>query len=107
MRLFPEEDFHNLNEEFNIEPMYAKMSKDEVFSVKLMSTRRPSCARYPWDRFAVGESFFKAVSKEDLDADKGRPALPPNLKRKGISWTTCRIYHPRKKQYGYMATRVK
>jgi hypothetical protein len=46
------------------------------------------------------------MSKEELDADKGRPGVPSTVREHGINWTTKRIYRRNVKQYGYQVTRV-
>ena len=104
--IFNEEDFQDLNKSLKVRPMFTVMSKEEEDSVRVLSGRGGSTHRYPWDRIPVGRSFFKEVPKKDLDADKGRPALTPNLKRLGLKWTTRRIYNGYLNQYGYQCTRV-
>ena len=65
-------------------------------------------SRYPWrdPSYEVGDSFFKPMSKEEVDADKGRPGIPPSVREEGILWTSKRVYRRDVKQYGYKVTRL-
>ena len=84
------------------------MTESELKEAVPLSNRvGGSKPRYPWYQYSVGESFFKAMSKEDIDADKGRPSPPPSVKERGIVWTTTRIYNKQRKQYGYQCKRIK
>ena len=52
------------------------------------------------------EMQWKAVSKEELDAEKCRPGVPPSVRKEGINWKTKACYDNHKKQYGWLVTRV-
>lgn len=102
MPLYPE-----LDQVFQTDSLYTKMTSDEVKEAVSMSNRSGgSKPRYPWYTYDVGESFFKPMSKDELDADKGRPAPPPTVREMGIQWTSKRIYNRKRKQYGYQCTRI-
>lgn len=77
------------------------------YKFKSLSNRKGKSANYPWYSTPVGGWFFKAVSKEDLDNDKGRPGFPKGLSQKGIKWKTERVFCEETKQYGYYCERVK
>ena len=102
MSLYPE-----LDQIFQTDSLYTKMTSDEVKEAVSLSNRcGGSKPHYPWYTYDVGESFFKPMSKDELDEDKGRPAVPPSVREKGIRWTTTRIYNKKRKQYGYKCTRI-
>ncbi len=64
---------------------------------------------YPWrdPEYQIGDSFFKHVSKEDIDDGKGRPNVPTSLRETtGRRWTTTKAYNDQTKQYGYLCERV-
>lgn len=84
-----------------------EMSEEEVAdSVPLNGGKGGSKARYPWYTYKVGKSFFKPMSKEDMESGKGRPAPPKGTKEQGIVWTTQGIWNATRKQYGYQCTRI-
>jgi hypothetical protein len=87
---------------------YVRLTNEDKQHCVTLSTRGGSSQRYPWTdpSYDVGDSFFKAMSKEELDADKGRPGVPSTVREHGINWTTKRIYRRNVKQYGYQVTRV-
>jgi len=82
-----------------------KMSSDEIKSSESIS-RRGSSSSYPWLSCDVGEAFFKPMSLEDLKKDKGRPSVPPSLRKEGQKWRTSRIKNHVRKDYGYQVLRV-
>jgi|TARA_R100000005_G_C4877563_1_gene130833 hypothetical protein len=63
---------------------------------------------YPWrdPEYQVGDSFFKACTKRDVDEGKGRPNVPPTLKGTGRVWRTTKAYNNMTKQYGYFCERI-
>jgi len=77
------------------------------YKFKKLGGRGGSPCRYPWMSTPVNGWFFKAVSKEDFDEDKGRPGFPKSLKDSNMKWTTERIYCETTNEYGYLCTRVK
>ena len=95
-----------LNQTFNIDSPFTIMSPMELKEAVPMSKRGGSLARYPWYELEVGQAFFKAASKEDVDRDKGRPGAPESLKERGIVFKITKIYNKVKKQYGYQALRI-
>ena len=86
-----------------------RLSKDDERQCVSLSNRGGSLSRYPWrdPSYKIGDSFFKAMSKEEVENDKGRPGQPPSVRDEGIIWRSKRIYHTGKKQYGYQVTRIK
>tara|TARA_B100000029_G_scaffold217178_1_gene214975 strand:+ start:246 stop:563 length:318 start_codon:yes stop_codon:yes gene_type:complete len=103
--------YDNLNYEFNTPS--AKISFEKVDSkrrsyITPLSNRGGSTSRYPWrdPSYTIGDSFWKAVSKEELDAEKCRPGVPPSVRKEGINWKTKACYDNHKKQYGWLVTRV-
>ena len=88
-------------------PFVRLTTADEKQCVSL-SNRGGSLSRYPWrdPSYKVGDSFFKPMSKEEVDADKGRPGIPPSVREEGILWTSKRVYRRDVKQYGYKVTRL-
>lgn len=63
---------------------------------------------YPWrdPEYKVGDAFFKACSKSDVDDNRGRPSVPSNLRLSGRVWRTTKSYNNMTKQYGYLCERV-
>jgi len=103
--------FANLDAEFHIPSAkitYDKVSRKESQFITPLSNRGGSISRYPWrdPSYLVGDSFFKACSKEELDAEKCRPGVPPSVRKEGISWKTKASYCNRTKRYGWLCTRV-
>lgn len=76
------------------------------YSFKPLSNRVGKGPTYPWYTTPVGGWFFKAVSKEELDSDKGRPGYPKNIAEKGIVWKSQKMYCEDTKQYGYHCQRI-
>ena len=106
-------DADKLNTVFGIEdnprllsPFYIKMKSDANF-IPISKRSGGSSQRYPWidPSYAVGDSFFKPMSKEEVEADKGRPGAPPSVKAQGLVWKTKSGYFADTKQYGYKVTR--
>ena len=85
-----------------------RLSKDDERQCASLSNRGGSLSRYPWrdPSYKVGDSFFKPMSKEEIDQDKGRPGQPPSVREEGIIWRSKRVYNKRSKQYGYQVTRI-
>ena len=71
------------------------------FKFRSTSAKGGKTASYPWYTTPVGHWFFKVVSKEDYDADKGRPSVPEQLKKLGQKWKTIKVYCEDTNQYGY------
>ena len=86
-----------------------RLSKEDEKQCISLSNRGGSLSRYPWrdPTYKVGDSFFKPMSKEEVEVDKGRPGQPPSVREEGIVWRSKRVYNKRKKQYGYKVTRVR
>tara|TARA_B100000214_G_scaffold288234_1_gene217802 strand:- start:237 stop:575 length:339 start_codon:yes stop_codon:yes gene_type:complete len=101
-------DSDKLNTVFGIEenPFYVRMDKKANF-IPISKRSGGRSQRYPWTdpSYNVGDSFFKAMSKEEMEADKGRPGAPPSVKEQGIIWRTKSGYFSDRKQYGYKVTR--
>ena len=86
-----------------------RMTVEEREQCIPLSSRNGSTCRYPWidPSYKVGDSFFKAVSKEELDADKLRPSCPKNIKEHyNVSWASRGHYNKLRKQYGYTVIRT-
>ncbi len=110
-------DFKTINKELNMNfnpieeqlaPFIRVRSNQKKHILKLGNN---SCGRqctYPWrdPDYEIGDSFFKYVSKEDIEEGKGRPNIPANIKETGRRWTTTKAYHNQTKQYGYWCERV-
>lgn len=77
------------------------------YKFRKLSSRGGGRSEYPWQSTPINGWFFKPVSKEDLDRDKGRPGYPKNLKVLGIKYTTEKTFCEETKQYGYLCTRLK
>jgi hypothetical protein len=77
------------------------------YKFRPLSNKGGKTSSYPWTSTSVGGWFFKAVSKDDLDKDKGRPAYPRSLAEKGIKWKSCKMFCEETKQYGYYCERIK
>ena len=77
------------------------------YKFKPLSNRSGKVADYPWYTTPVGGWFFKAVSKEELDLDKGRPGFPKGLSEKGYKWKSQKMFCEETKQYGYYFERIK
>ena len=101
----------SLDSFFNLpsNPPIVRLSKDDEKQCVSLSNRGGSPCHYPWrdPSYRVGDSFFKAMSKEEVENDKGRPGQPPSVRDEGNIWRSKRIYHTGKKQYGYQVTRIK
>ena len=92
---------------FNTSTIF-RLSKDDERQCVSLSNRGGSSCRYPWrdPSYKVGDSFFKPMSKEEVDQDKGRPGQPPSVREEGRIWRSKRVYLQNKKQYGYKVTRI-
>jgi hypothetical protein len=77
------------------------------YKFKKLSSRGGSKTQYPWMQTPVNGWFFKAVSKEDLDKDKGRPGYPKSIKDLNMKWSTEKTFCEETKQYGYLCTRLR
>jgi hypothetical protein len=90
------------------EPTIVRLTADDEKQCVSLSNRGGSIGRYPWrdPSYKIGDSFFKPMSKEEVDQDKGRPGQPPSVRDEGIIWRSKRVYHKGKKQYGYRVTRI-
>ena len=101
----------HLDSFFNTSPSdtIVRLSKEDERQCVPLTNRGGSIGRYPWrdPSYKVGDSFFKPMSKEELEQDKGRPGQPPSVRDEGLIWRSKRIYHKGKKQYGYRVTRIR
>ncbi len=97
--------FLNINNGFQ---KIVRLNKEDEKYCRSLSKRGGSVSRYPWldPSYKIGDSFFKAMSKEEIEADKGRPSIPPGVRSQGVLWSTKGIYREDVKQYGYKVTRV-
>ena len=92
-----------------LQPQFYRVRKSSQKSiVPLRGGSNSNACKYPWrdPSFAVGDSFFKPMSKEELKSGKGRPNMPPTLKEFGIRWTINACYNQETKQYGYHCTKL-
>ena len=87
---------------------YVRLSKEDEKDCVPLSNRGGSSQSYPWTdpSYQIGDSFFKPMSKEEMEQDKGRPGVPPSVRQCGINWQTKRIFRNSTKQYGYQVTRT-
>ena len=81
--------------------------KKHILKIGNNSHKGRQCT-YPWrdPEYQIGDSFFKYVSKEDIEEGKGRPNVPTTLRETGRRWTTTKAYNDQTKQYGYLCERV-
>jgi len=103
--------FHTIHEALETESSkgWHRMTVEERDSCVPLFKRAGSNCRYPWidPSFKVGDSFFKAVSREELEADKLRPSCPKNIKEQyNVNWMSRGHYNKIRKQYGYTVVRT-
>ena len=89
-------------------PTFIKLSSKEARDCVPLTSRGGSLARYPWTdpSYNEGDSFFKPMSKEELDNAKGRPSPSPTVKAMGYKWRSKSVFNNKTKQYGYQVTLV-
>ena len=76
------------------------------YKFRPVSNKAGKTSDYPWYNTPVGGWFFKAVSKEELDKDKGRPGYPKGITERGIRWKSHKMFCEETKQYGYYFERI-
>ena len=94
--------------EEQLAPFTRVRSNQKKHIIKLGNSSKGRQSTYPWrdPEYQIGDSFFKHVSKEDIDNGKGRPNIPTTLKHTGRRWTTTKAYNDLTKQYGYWCERI-